>query len=219
VERPPEKQRPSEGVQPRPAEETPPASAPDLRVEASPTRCPYCHDGVDQAELQRALVCQTCLSRHHAECWLDRCASCGSEQALGVVGATQTLERSPSLQRTLHVVNWGWLVAFLIGLVLMPITHEVAPASRNPLFEIPLMLTSLLTIVAWFTNLYDAGLHHRQRGAALVSAFLGPCTGGMTGFCYYLVWGRHAPSAPAAVPARHPPGPGKADPPNAKDVE
>jgi hypothetical protein len=64
--------------------------APHVKVEASPTRCPFCHEACDPDEPAVA-VCRRCLSRHHAGCWKEcggRCASCGVDRALlGTEGA------------------------------------------------------------------------------------------------------------------------------------
>lgn len=53
-----------------------------LQVENSPTRCPYCHDGVSALHEDGTVVCGKCLSRHHAACWVGACASCGSADRL-----------------------------------------------------------------------------------------------------------------------------------------
>jgi hypothetical protein len=52
-------------------------------VEASPIRCPFCHDSIETVE-ERWLACERCLARHHAPCWREagRCASCASPSAL-----------------------------------------------------------------------------------------------------------------------------------------
>jgi hypothetical protein len=53
-----------------------------VSVARSPTRCPYCHD---DCAPEGAVVCEGCLSRHHAGCWReggDHCASCQGTRAL-----------------------------------------------------------------------------------------------------------------------------------------
>jgi hypothetical protein len=52
-----------------------------LEVRGSPTRCPYCHNDVSPEE---TVACQSCLARHHAECWNSHgtCATCGSARRL-----------------------------------------------------------------------------------------------------------------------------------------
>lgn len=53
-----------------------------VAVARSPTRCPYCHD---DCAPEGAVVCEGCLSRHHAGCWReggDHCASCQGSRAL-----------------------------------------------------------------------------------------------------------------------------------------
>lgn len=60
------------------------APLPEVTADRSPTRCPFCHDACGPEDA-RAMVCQQCLSRHHAPCWREggeRCASCGSRRAL-----------------------------------------------------------------------------------------------------------------------------------------
>lgn len=60
------------------------AVAGQVTAARSPVRCPYCHDACGPDD-PRAMVCQQCLSRHHAGCWSEgggRCASCASTRAL-----------------------------------------------------------------------------------------------------------------------------------------
>jgi WD40 repeat protein len=60
------------------------AVEPRIEVENSPTRCPYCHEGIEIAEGLWS-ACSACLARHHTACWdeLGRCASCESVARLG----------------------------------------------------------------------------------------------------------------------------------------
>lgn len=53
-----------------------------VRVAASQTRCPFCHDQVQIEE--RHQVCATCLARHHNDCWTDHgsCSTCGYRSSL-----------------------------------------------------------------------------------------------------------------------------------------
>lgn len=50
-------------------------------VDLGRERCPFCHDEV---EVERAVVCQACLARHHDGCWDEggRCSSCGELERL-----------------------------------------------------------------------------------------------------------------------------------------
>lgn len=54
-----------------------------VRLERSPTRCPYCHEDV-LAEAAEWVACAGCLGRHHAGCWADggKCAACGHAEPL-----------------------------------------------------------------------------------------------------------------------------------------
>jgi hypothetical protein len=56
---------------------------PGVRADASPLRCPFCHDGVD-VEQDSWRACEKCLARHHGTCWDEagRCSACGSTGAL-----------------------------------------------------------------------------------------------------------------------------------------
>jgi hypothetical protein len=62
-------------------------------VAAPPSRCPWCHD---ECAPEGSVVCQACLSRHHAPCWREggKCASCG--QARAMQGAPPTLVIAPA---------------------------------------------------------------------------------------------------------------------------
>jgi hypothetical protein len=83
MERPPEKKQP-------PPSEPAPEVAPrdDVSVSASPTRCPYCHEGI-QIDAEAWVACSGCLGRHHRDCWDEggKCAGCGETEALSRAGA------------------------------------------------------------------------------------------------------------------------------------
>ena len=54
-----------------------------LQVTGAPTRCPFCHDGIEPDQEAWA-VCKACLARHHASCWREggaRCAGCAGTKA------------------------------------------------------------------------------------------------------------------------------------------
>lgn len=55
----------------------------DVKVDASPTRCPYCHEHV-ATDAPGWVACGGCMARHHAACWDERgaCASCGGVRRL-----------------------------------------------------------------------------------------------------------------------------------------
>ncbi|MCA9523257.1 MAG: hypothetical protein KC609_19915 [Myxococcales bacterium] len=70
-----------------------------IRAENSSSTCPYCRDTIDPQADQR--VCQICLTRHHAECWIsngERCAvfGCGSSQALAPEASAPSAPRGVS---------------------------------------------------------------------------------------------------------------------------
>lgn len=56
----------------------------DLRLEHSPTRCPYCHEGLGGSKPQGLAACASCGARHHRECFDGHgsCSSCGGQHAL-----------------------------------------------------------------------------------------------------------------------------------------
>jgi tetratricopeptide (TPR) repeat protein len=55
----------------------------DVKVAASPVRCPFCHADVAPAA-DDWVACRGCLARHHAGCWEEakRCSACGHDVAL-----------------------------------------------------------------------------------------------------------------------------------------
>jgi hypothetical protein len=69
---------------PEPAPEVREDVARDVRAEAGPTRCPFCHERVD-VETEAWRACEACLARHHESCWNEsgRCSSCGCERSVG----------------------------------------------------------------------------------------------------------------------------------------
>lgn len=60
-----------------------PIARDDVKVDGSPTRCPFCHEHLDTAKAGW-VACGGCMARHHAECWDERgaCASCGGLRRL-----------------------------------------------------------------------------------------------------------------------------------------
>lgn len=102
-----------------------------IAVESSPTRCPFCHDGLDHTK-EQWLACAGCLARHHHDCWVEngRCGSCASEWVLAVVkldktGAPlvpreRTVQEEPAqrvdptrLHPSISLITVGLLLAFL----------------------------------------------------------------------------------------------------------
>ncbi len=87
-----EKERPREDERKAPPEPDPPPEirddlAREVHAEASPTRCPYCHERIELKE-ESWLACEACLARHHEACWTEggRCSSCGSTAPLARTG-------------------------------------------------------------------------------------------------------------------------------------
>jgi hypothetical protein len=68
------------------------ASRDDVRVDASPLRCPFCHASVAAVALDW-VACKACLARHHAACWSESgaCASCGDQLFLPARSAKRRL--------------------------------------------------------------------------------------------------------------------------------
>ena len=54
----------------------------ELRVERSPSHCPFCKDALD--DLGKIVACAACGARHHSVCHAEngRCATCGSAATL-----------------------------------------------------------------------------------------------------------------------------------------
>lgn len=76
--------------QPAPAAELAPGL---VHADASPVRCPFCHEGIAVAA-EEWLACEGCLARHHAGCWSEsgRCASCGGGRSLARAGVGPTAD-------------------------------------------------------------------------------------------------------------------------------
>lgn len=55
----------------------------DVRVDASPVRCPFCHESVDLGQ-DDWVACAGCLARHHGDCWSEggRCGACKATESL-----------------------------------------------------------------------------------------------------------------------------------------
>jgi hypothetical protein len=218
VERPTEtRERPRDEDRPEDRGEIAP---PEVRVEASPTRCPYCHASV--AAEPETIVCASCLSRHHQECWTGTCASCGRGQALTVVPAAE----KRAWERPMVWLNRAWLASMLLAFLMTFVTTAISvpffehgnPPKESPLWVvlaimIPMFASALITYPMMAVNLIDAGerfSRDRRTGFPLALAALGLCTGGLSSFAYYLGWGWQPlpadPSAPPSPPRKTPPG-------------
>jgi hypothetical protein len=108
---------------PREPAEPAPDVAPrdDVRIAASPVRCPYCHDGV-APEAPDPLVCRSCLARHHEPCWKEslRCGACGHAQAL-----TRAVEFVAVERPAQHVANerpWARRAWWILTALMIPTT-------------------------------------------------------------------------------------------------
>jgi TPR repeat protein len=116
------------------AEPAPPVDVPDavrerVRAQASPVRCPFCHDDVRVGE-QRWVACAGCLARHHAGCWGEagRCAACGDGASLAGGGASRVRTMGLGVLATLVVV----LVLGGLGLVLRSVERLNATIASRP---------------------------------------------------------------------------------------
>lgn len=181
----------------------------EIRVEASPTRCPYCHSSVEASEAE-AIVCATCLSRHHRECWTGECASCRATGALGRVEAGPVAERR--YEKAMAIVNHAFVAVFCLQLIALPLSFpyilSAKPAEGLPPALLPMMilgmLGGLIGTLASIIDVYDAAKRHRRESSAvpLILAILGFLTGGITSIVYYYGWGRKPmpgdPSRPRA---------------------
>ena len=84
----------------------------ELRVEASPVRCPYCHAGL-APEATNWVACKACLARHHVPCWGEggACSACGDTHFLISPETRAAPERDP-----LQVAYYMWYYGSL-GLI------------------------------------------------------------------------------------------------------
>lgn len=100
-----------------------------VRFENSPSRCPYCHDSVPT---RGAVVCQECLARHHAACWIEQgeCSACAcseklvSEQVMRAKTGSRPLRfkaRSTSSSDFLGLNQQGLIVFIVLLLVCIPL--------------------------------------------------------------------------------------------------
>ena len=106
---------------------------PPITIHVAATRCPYCHANV-RARDRHAIVCASCLARHHGDCW-DRCGSCGDVDALARVEPKQ---QAPSPHESTKEALWlgtrltagavGFMLAivFIIRLFVAARADEVA---------------------------------------------------------------------------------------------
>lgn len=184
-----------------------------LRLAASPTRCPWCHGEVAAEQFAAALVCERCLSRHHADCWAGACASCAGDRPLGrpaqrearavglAFGAARGRTRGAAL---MAAASWGYLASFaLCFLALIPAVWAVPPpdtavgelpAALAP-FMTAILVTSGLSVLLWGLTAGDAAQRlarapRAEHWLAFVVAAASPLTGGLSGLVYFLVWGR-----------------------------
>jgi hypothetical protein len=95
----------------------------ELRVEASPVRCPYCHAGL-APEATNWVACKACLARHHVPCWGEggACSACGDTHFLispEVKTAPEQLapEQVTSYVHTGYYASLGLIIGGTLGAV------------------------------------------------------------------------------------------------------
>lgn len=96
------------------------ARRPHVKVEASPTRCPFCHASIER-EAPDAVACRLCLARHHRACWTEgtACASCACRERLEVVA-----DRPSRTHRWRRLLAPGLLTALSMAAVMAwPVSH------------------------------------------------------------------------------------------------
>lgn len=103
----------------------PPVARADVRVAASPVRCPYCHAEVG-GPADSWVACAGCLARHHDECWSahGQCATCGDRLSLGGTARLPQVSRVVRFARVAAMIG-GALVLGLGGFGLYGGQREV----------------------------------------------------------------------------------------------
>src|SRR5437016_3061738 len=76
-------------------------SPPRIDLHQSPTRCPFCHEGIERAR-ERWVACAGCLARHHEDCWNEagHCSTCRLETRLEIAATPAPPTSRPSGRAT-----------------------------------------------------------------------------------------------------------------------
>jgi hypothetical protein len=175
----------------------------------APTRCPYCHEQIEPAEFDDCVVCESCLSRHHADCWEGRCASCKTTAVLVLLRAAPlqqaTWNRYELAKRWLNRAWAATVLGFLAsGALALATSNSLCTASTGAAVVLayvflglwgPLFALNLADAVARWRRSADTGF--LPVVVALTGAVLG-----IASFAYYLGWGwQPLPSRPASAPS------------------
>lgn len=110
-----------------------------IKVERSPTRCPFCHQSL-APEGEEWIACAQCLGRHHTACWAEggACAACGHAAPLSAAEAQGRTAGAPEAQapaararETLRAFDQqhareGWWSDAILG----PLTLGILPMVR-----------------------------------------------------------------------------------------
>lgn len=180
----------------------------EVRVGGSPTRCPYCHAGIEDAEVEASVVCHACLARHHRDCWVGSCASCQAARAaeLATVPVGDPTRPYEAWKRRFNHALLAWAALIFVGAFVLGNMDNQRVSDVGGLILGGGL--AFLWMVAGFMNLYDAGMRfHRDRSTGVwpvAVALLGLPTCGVASAAYYLRWGWQ-PLPPALALAR-PPG-------------
>src|SRR5690349_10208448 len=88
-----------------------------IRLENPVVHCPYCKDAF--ADLLEVVACARCGARLHLECFreMDRCASCGSFEALAHREGVRRLEDVARGRKHRFVAAWVASVALVAAAV------------------------------------------------------------------------------------------------------
>jgi hypothetical protein len=79
----------------------------EVRIAASPVRCPFCHDDVNPTGADW-VACQACLARHHSSCWKEseKCAACQRSAVMGPGALAIETWTDVSERYTAKAVDW-----------------------------------------------------------------------------------------------------------------
>lgn len=103
----------------------------DVRVPASPVRCPFCHTDISP-DATDWVACKACLARHHVGCWGEhgKCSSCAQDKFLPATpGRRERANARPSRPaRIVKAVVLGGVLAlaFASGRSTLPRATPVA---------------------------------------------------------------------------------------------